>query len=424
MKNSIKKQFPILNQKINGKPITYLDSAATTQKPQCVIDCIDEYYTQYNSNIHRSSHILSSRATEKWEEAHNIVANFLNAKSHEEVIFTRNCTEGINLFVNTYAKENLGKEDIVVLSEMEHHSNIVPWLMLQKEIGFNIKYIPVTDNYQLDLKWLKSLIDRERNKIKIVSVIHISNVLGTINDVKEITKLAHGVGATVLIDAAQSVARLPIDVQDLDCDALVFSGHKIYGPTGSGCIYIKKEILKKLPPYMGGGEMIREVSKESFTLNNLPWRFEAGTPDIAGGIALARAITWFSETVKNMGGFDVLINHEKELVERFISQFEGIEWFKLFGSTERVGAITFNLEGFSFAGCKESTEDSNIQGKDILEFISSQGICIRDGFHCAQPLHDKFKIGPTMRVSLGIYTEQVDIDRVVQIIKQGVLRTI
>ncbi|MCD4756575.1 cysteine desulfurase [bacterium] len=424
MRNNIKKQFPILNQKINGKQIVYLDSSATTQKPQCVIDCLSEYYTKYNSNIHRGSHVLALRATEKWIEAHKIVAEFLNATSYEEIIFTRNCTEGINLFVNTYAKHNLEKGDIVVLSEMEHHSNIVPWLMLQKEIGFNIEYIPVADNYELDLEWFKSLINKKKGRIKIVSILHVSNVLGTINDVKEITKLAHKSNAVVLIDAAQSIARLPMDVKDLGCDALVFSGHKTYGPTGSGCIYIKKEILEKLPPYMGGGEMIREVSKKDFDLNELPWRFEAGTPDIADGIALATAISWLSEAVKDMGGYDVLINHERDLVESFISQFDGIEWFKLFGSRERVGAITFNLKGFSFAGCKESKIDSNTRGEDILEFISSQGVCIRDGFHCAQPLHDKFGVGPTMRVSLGVYSTQEDIDRVVLIIKQGVLRTL
>ncbi|HCC67811.1 TPA: cysteine desulfurase CsdA [Patescibacteria group bacterium] len=422
-KNSIKKQFPILQQKINGKPVIYLDSAATTQKPQCVIDSLSEYYTEYNSNIHRSSHKLSQKATSKWIEAHKVVADFLNAGTYEEIIFTRNCTEGINLFVNTYAKQNLQKGDIVVLTEMEHHSNIVPWLMLQKEVGFDIEYIPVKDNYKLDIKWYEELIKKEKDRVKIVSIIHLSNVLGIVNDIKKITELGHSIGAVVLIDAAQSVARLPIDVQDIGCDALVFSGHKIYGPTGSGCIYIKKEILEELPPYMGGGEMIKEVNRKSFTLNGLPWRFEAGTPDIADGIALAVAISWFKETIKNIGGYEVLIQHEKNLISRFISKFEGLDWFKLFGKRERIGVISFNLEGFSFMGCKKETLESNDQGKKILDFISSRGLCIRDGFHCAQPLHTRFSIGPTMRVSVGIYTDERDIDRAVQIIKQGVLRT-
>jgi cysteine desulfurase/selenocysteine lyase len=423
MNKNIKKQFPIFKQKINGKPLTYLDSSATTQKPQCVIDCINEYYTKYNSNIHRSSHKLAQKATEKWIEAHDIVARFLNAKSFEEIIFTRNCTEGINLFVNTYGKENLKKGDIVILTEMEHHSNIVPWMNLQKEIGFEIKYIPVTDEYILDLRWLEDTLTKYKERVKIVSAVHVSNVLGTVNDIKKITQLAHRVNAAVLVDAAQSVARLPIDVQDIDCDALVFSGHKIYGPTGSGCIYIKKNILEKLSPYMGGGEMMKEVTFENFSLNDLPWRFEAGTPDIADGIALGQALVWFQETVKGIGGYEKLIEHEKSLIQSFISSFEGIQWFNLFGSKDRVGAIAFNLEGFTFQGCHKATVQSNDKGEEVLQFLSDNGICIRDGFHCAQPLHQRFDKGPTMRVSLGIYTDQQDIDRVAQIIKQGVLRT-
>ena len=421
-KNKLKKQFPILNQKINGKEIIYLDNAATTQKPQVVIDSLVEYYSSYNANIHRSAHQLATRATEGWTEAHQIVADFLNASSYEEIIFTRNCTEGINLFANSYGKENLGKDDTVIITEMEHHSNIVPWQILQKEIGFNLEYIPVTDDYELDIEWLKDILERLEDKVKIVSLVHVSNVLGTVNDVKEITRLAHKFGSLVLVDAAQSVARLPIDVRDIDCDVLAFSGHKIYGPTGAGCLYVKKDILEKMPPYMAGGEMIKEVSKKGFSLNKLPWRFEAGTPDISDGIALGKTIQWFKESVEEIGGYDKLIEHERDLIERFLSHFEGIEWFKLFGKADRVGAISFNLEGFSFSGCKEGTVDSNKQGEEILDFISSQGVCIRDGFHCAQPLHEKFKRGPTMRVSLGIYTDSNDIDKAAQIIKQGVLR--
>jgi cysteine desulfurase/selenocysteine lyase len=420
--NTIKKQFPILKQKINGNKLIYLDSAATTQKPQKIIDTIQEYYIECNSNIHRSAHILSQRATEKWVNAHKIVADFLNAKNYEEIIFTRNCTEGINLFVNTYAKKNLKAEDTVIITEMEHHSNIVPWQMLQKEIEFNIEYIPINEKFQLDLDWLKKKLDQLKDKVKIVSVVHISNVLGTVNDIEKITKMAHAIGAVTLVDAAQSVARLPIDVQKIDCDALVFSGHKIYGPTGIGCIYVKKDLLEKMPPYMGGGEMIEEVTKEKFSLNQLPWRYEAGTPDIADGIALGETILWFKKTVEEIGGYDELIKHEKELINRFISHFEGLEWFKLFGNKDRLGAVAFSLEGFSFAGCKKGTVDSNEQGIEILEFLSSKGLCIRDGFHCAQPLHDKFNMGPTLRVSLGIYTDGQDIDKAAQLIKQGVLR--
>jgi len=424
IKNSIKKQFPIFKQKVNGNPLTYLDSAATTQKPQAVIDCLEDYYSKYNSNIHRSAHQLAKKATEKWLEAHQTIAEFINAKSYKEIIFVRNCTEGINLFVNTYGKQNLQKDDYVILSEMEHHSNIVPWLMLKKEIDFNIEYIPVNSKYELDLEWLEKRIEELGDKIKIVSVLHISNVLGAVNDVKKITQLAHTVGAISLVDAAQSVARLKIDVRDIDCDVLVFSGHKIYGPTGSGVIYIKEDILQNMPPYMGGGEMIKEVHKESFSLNELPWRYEAGTPDIADGIALAGAINWFIGAVKGIGGYEKLVEHERSLIEGFLSQFEELEWFKLFGSTDRLGVITFNIEGFSFAGCKKGTVDSNKYGEEIIEFLASKGLCIRDGFHCAQPLHERFKKGPTMRVSFGIYNDEADVDRAVKLIKEGVLRVI
>jgi cysteine desulfurase/selenocysteine lyase len=421
-KSKLKKQFPILNQKINGKDIVYLDNAATTQKPKEVIDALVEYYSTYNANIHRSAHQLAKRATEEWKGAHKIVADFLNASSYKEIIFTRNSTEGLNLFANSYGKDNLTKEDTVIITEMEHHSNIVPWQILQKEIGFNLEYIPITDNYELDIDWLEKTLDRLGDKVEIVSLVHVSNVLGTVNDVKKITNLAHEVGAVILIDAAQSVARFPVDVKDIDCDALVFSGHKIYGPTGIGVLYAKKEILEKMKPYMAGGEMIKEVYKERFTLNELPWRFEAGTPDIADGIVLGKTLEWFKNSVEEIGGYEKLIEHERELVKRFLDQFEGLEWFKLFGKKDRVGAIAFNLEGFSFSGCKEGTVESNNQGEEILDFVSSQGLCIRDGFHCAQPLHEKFKKGPTMRVSLGIYTDEKDIDKAARIIKQGVLR--
>jgi cysteine desulfurase/selenocysteine lyase len=419
---NLKKQFPIFKQKINGKSLIYLDNAATTQKPQQIIDSITNYYTKYNANIHRSTHQLSKETTEMWIKAHKIVADFINAKSYKEIIFVRNCTEGINLFVNTYGKENIKEGDTVIVSEMEHHSNIVPWQILQKERGFNIEYIPVNSDYELDLVWLENKLKELGSKVKIVSVVHVSNVLGTINDIKKITELAHSVGAISLVDAAQSVARLPINVQEIDCDSLVFSGHKIYGPTGSGALYVKENLLKNMPPYMGGGDMIEEVSKEKFSLNELPWRYEAGTPNIESGIVLGETLKWFRDTIKVIGGYEELIEHERDLIERFLNHFDGIEWFKLFGNADRVGAIAFNLEGFSFAGCKKATVKSNEQGSRILEFLSSQGLCIRDGYHCAQPLHDKFDVGPTIRVSLGIYNDEKDIDRASQLIKQGVLR--
>jgi cysteine desulfurase/selenocysteine lyase len=422
IKKNLKKQFPIFKQKINGNPLIYLDNAATTQKPQRVIAAITDYYTKHNANIHRSAHQLSKESTQMWLEAHKTTADFLNAKSYKEIIFVRNCTEGINLFVNSYGKDKIKTGDTVIVSEMEHHSNIVPWQILQKEIDFNIEYIPVNSDYELDLVWLENKLKELGSKVRVISIVHVSNVLGTINDIKKITELAHSVGAISLIDAAQSVARLPIDVQEIDCDALVFSGHKIYGPTGSGALYVKEDILETMSPYMGGGDMIEEVSKEKFSLNQLPWRYEAGTPNIESGIVLGETLRWFKDTVEEIGGYENLIEHEKELIHLFLNHFDGIEWFKLFGKEDRVGAIAFNLEGFSFAGCKRATVESNEQGSQILDFLSSKGLCIRDGYHCAQPLHDKFEVGPTMRVSLGIYNDEKDIDKAAQLIKQGVLR--
>jgi cysteine desulfurase/selenocysteine lyase len=418
----IRKQFPILNNKIKGKKLIYLDSAATTQKPQIVIDALSDYYKGYNANIHRSSHILAKEATKRWIEAHSTVANFINAKSYKEIIFTRNSTEGINLFVNTYAKNNLTEDDTVIISEMEHHSNIVPWQILKENIGFNLEYIPITEDYELDLDWLENRIQELDSKVKILSLVHVSNVLGTINNIKKVTEIAHKAGAVVLVDAAQSVARLPIDVQDIGCDALVFSGHKIYGPTGIGVLYVKENILENMPPYMGGGEMIEEVHKDRYVLNDIPWRFEAGTPDIADGIVLGETISWFKDTLDKIGGYEFLEEHERLLVDTFISNFEGIDWFKIFGKKERIGSIAFNLEGFTFDGCKKETKNSNQKGKDILEYISSKGLCIRDGFHCAQPLHEKFDKGPTMRASFGIYNNEEDVKRACKIIKEGVLR--
>lgn len=423
MNQSIRDQFPILKTKVNGNPLAYLDNAATTQKPQFVLDAINEYYTKYNANIHRSSHVLAKEATERWKQSHQIVADFLNADSYEEIVFTRNTTEGLNLLVNTYGKQNLSKGDIVIISDMEHHSNIVPWMILQKEIGFEIIYIPIDKNFDLDLNWLEETIKKEGKKVKIVSVVQISNVLGTLNPVKKISEIAHKVGAFTIVDAAQSIPHIKVDVKDIDCDALVFSGHKVYGPTGSGVMYCKKNILEKLPPYMGGGEMILSVSKEGFEMNNLPWRFEAGTPDIESGIVLGETLKWFTKTVGEMGGYDKLVEHERSLMKELFDNFDGIEWFKPFGKIDynnRYGVLAFNIEGFSFKGCKEKRLE-NQEGDSIVEYISKKGVCVREGFHCAEPLHDTFHVGPTMRASFGIYNNTKDIQLFSQYLKEAVL---
>jgi cysteine desulfurase/selenocysteine lyase len=351
------------------------------------------------------------------------VADFINASSYEEIVFTRNTTEGLNLLASTYGRQNLSRGDIVIISEMEHHSNIVPWMILQKEIGFEIKYIPVNSNFDLDLDWLKEEIKKDGKRVKIVSVVQISNVLGTLNPVKEIARLAHTTGAFMIVDAAQSISHVKVDVKDIDCDALVFSGHKVYGPTGSGVMYCKKNILEKLPPYMGGGEMIMSVSKDGFEMNSLPWRFEAGTPDIESGIVLGETLKWFTESVNDMGGYDNLIEHERSLMKALFDSFDGIEWFKPFGKTDpnnRYGVLAFNIEGFSFKGCKEKRL-GNQEGDGIVEYISKKGACVREGFHCAEPLHDLFHVGPTMRASFGIYNNKEDIKLFTQYLKEAVL---
>jgi cysteine desulfurase/selenocysteine lyase len=418
---NIRKQFPILGTKMNGSVLSYFDSAATSQKPQCVIDSVVDYYSTYNANIHRSSYSIAELATERWKGAHDIVARFLNADSYEEIVFVRNCTEGLNLIAQSYGRENLKEGDIVVVSEMEHHSNLVPWQILQKEIGFEIKFIPVNDGYDLDLDWLEKLIDKERDRVKIVSVVHISNVLGTRNDVKKIADIAHRVDALMVVDAAQSVPHMKVDVKDLDCDVLVFSGHKVFAPTGSGALYCKKGILKRLSPVMGGGEMISSVSKESFELNDLPWRFEAGTPNIAGGIALGVALDWYMDLIDSVGGWNVVEVHERELMDTFFDCFDGVDWLKVFGKEkDRYGVVAFGLEGFTFKGCKELGGKKK-EGEGIVEFLNKRGFALREGYHCAEPLHDRFDFGPTLRASFAIYNTKEEVIKLANTIKEAVL---
>ena len=419
----IRKQFPILK----NRNLRYLDNAATTQKPECVLEAIAEYYTKYNANVHRGSHELGKIVTEKWEDAHRYIGECINADSYEEIIFTRNATEGLNLLANTFAEKFLNSDDIVVLTEMEHHSNIVPWLMLQAKYNFRIEYIPVKDDFTLDLEWLKKLCEKEKTMVKIVSVVHVSNVLGAMNDIRKIKEIVEKYDTKLIVDAAQSIPHIQIDVKELNCDALVFSGHKVYGPTGIGVVYCKKKILDELPLYMGGGDMISTVSLDHFETNGLPWRYEAGTPDISGGIALAETLRWYRETVDNLGGFDELEKYEKSLAERFIQSFDSFDWFKLLGTrdmdTRCGGVVAFNIEGFKFQGCKKTEEElkGEQDGSKLTEFLSSKGICLRDGFHCAEPLHDRFGFGPTLRLSVGIYNTEEEIDFTAKKIKEFLL---
>jgi len=421
---NIKKEYPILNRGLLKKNLVYLDSAATTQKPQVVIDRLCKYYTNENANIHRGPYDLSVNATKEWEKAHEIVADFINANSYKEVIFVRNTTEGLNFLANSVGRKILNKGDIVVVSEMEHHSNIVPWMILQKEIGFKIEYIPVNDNYTLDLEWFKDLVRKEEKKIKIVSLVHISNVLGVKNDVKLFFDLVPN--AFKIVDAAQSVARTRVDVKEMGCDALVFSGHKVYAPMGSGALYVNEKYIKNLDPWMGGGEMISSVKREGYELNDIPWRFEAGTPNVADGIALGVALEWLMEKVDLLGGWKAIEDHEHDLVSLAFKQFEGIDWFQTFGPKDpslKYGAIAFNVKGFVFRGCKNVLNmESSLEGSSISDFLNESGIAFREGYHCAEPLHDKFCVGPTLRFSLGIYTTEEDIKYACNKLKEAVLR--
>ncbi len=426
MFEDIRKEFPILKDKLLGRGLVYLDSAATTQKPQVVIDRISQYYSKENANIHRGPYDLSINATNMWQEAHQIVADFINASSYKEILFVRNTTEGLNFLVNTFGRTLLHDGDTVVITEMEHHSNIVPWMILQKEIKFNIEYIPVKDDYTLDLDWFKDLLKKRDKRIKIVSLVHISNVLGVKNEVEEIFKMAKKVEAFTILDAAQSISRCKVDVKEIGCDALVFSGHKVYGPTGSGAIYLNMKYLEGLTPWMGGGEMVSSVTKEGFEYNELPWKFEAGTPDIADGIVLGTALTWLKERVEQVGGWDMVTNHEQGLIGYFLNEFNGIDWFLHFGPddvSKKYGAIAFNIKGFKFRGCKDINNiESKKDGDGIMEFLNKKGIGFREGYHCAEPLHDRFCFGPTIRISLGIYSNEADLKYTANSIKEAVLQ--
>lgn len=425
MFEDIRKEFPILKNSPFGKKLVYLDSAASTQKPQAVIDRLSQYYEKENANIHRGPYDLSVEGTKLWEWAHEKVASFINADSYKEIIFVRNTTEGLNFLVNTIGRKLLSKGDIVVISEMEHHSNLVSWMLLQKEIPFEIKYIPVKDDYTLDIEWLEGLIKKEGKKIKIISVVHVSNVLGVKNNVEEVFKLAKDNGSFTILDAAQSIVHTRVDVKEIGCDSLCFSGHKAYAPTGTGAVYCKQEYLEDLTPWMGGGEMISHVSFNDFEYNELPWKFEAGTPDIGGGIVLGYTIEWFEKVLEKIGGWDALIKHEQELIEYFYKQFDGLEWFKPFGprdSSRKYGAIAFHIDGFVFRGCKDVHKKENSKdGGGITKFLNDKGIAFREGYHCAEPLHDKFKVGPSLRYSLGIYTNEEDLKYAANALKEAVL---
>jgi cysteine desulfurase/selenocysteine lyase len=389
---AIRKYFPILNRELNDKRLVYFDNAATSQKPQVVIDALTNYYSHYNANIHRGIHTLAEEATAAYESTRVAVRRFINAALPEEIIFTRGATEGLNLVAYTYGRHNINAGDEIIISGMEHHSNIVPWQILCEEKKAVLKVIPIKENGELDLDAYKSLLS---SKTKLVSVVHASNSLGTINPIKEIIDAAHGVGAIVMIDGAQSTVHLDIDVQDMDCDFFAFSGHKIYGPTGVGVLYGKKELLESMPPFMGGGEMIKEVTFEKTTYANLPYKFEAGTPNIADTVALKSAMDFIEEV-----GKESIRNHEIELLQYATEQMKTIPGLKIIGNAkEKVSVVSFVIK--------------NIHPQDLGVLLDNQGIAVRTGHHCTQPVMDYFKIPGTVRASFAMYNTKEEIDKLI-----------
>ena len=395
----VRADFPILNQKVNGKPLVYFDNGATSQKPQVVIDAIAKYYQEINANIHRGVHTLSQLATDAYEIARGKVQNHINAKHAHEVLFTSGTTFGINLVANGFASI-LKPDDEVIVSHLEHHSNIVPWQMLCEKTGATLKVIPMDENGELIMSEYDKLLSE---KTKIVTVNHISNALGIINPVKYMIDKAHEVGAAVFIDGAQSAAHLRPDVQALDCDFYAFSGHKMCGPTGTGILYGKEAWLNKLPPYQGGGEMIKEVTFEKTTYAELPHKFEAGTPNIAGGIVLGTAIDYLNEV-----GFENIQKQELELLEYGTKRLLEIEGLRIYGNSKnKTSVISFNIEG--------------IHPYDIGSIIDKLGIAVRTGHHCAQPIMNFYSIPGTIRASFSFYNTKEEIDALVEAVKKAQL---
>lgn len=388
--NPLRKDFPVIDQVIKGKRLCYLDSAATTLKPLVVIDEIDKYYRSETSNVHRGLYWLSENATFKFEETRDKITSLINSPDRSQVIFTKGTTEAVNLVAQSYGRSFFKKGDVILLSQMEHHSNIVPWQMIAEEVGAIIKVIPINEKGEIILDEYKKLL---KDNVKFVSVVYVSNALGTINPVKEMTKLAHEKGAKVFIDAAQAVSHLKVDVVDLDADFLAFSGHKMFGPTGVGVLYGKKELLENMPPYQGGGDMIDVVTFEKTTYNNLPHKFEAGTPPIASVIALGKAVDYLLQV-----GFEKIHNIETELLEYGTKKLSSIPGLRIYGEAEhKTSVISFGIDG--------------IHPHDLASLIDKEGVAIRTGHHCTQPLMKFFKVPATCRASFSIYNNQEDIDQ-------------
>ncbi|ASS86998.1 cysteine desulfurase [Geobacillus lituanicus] len=395
--NDIRALFPILHQDVNGHPLVYFDSAATSQKPLPVIEALDRYYREYNSNVHRGVHTLGTKATDAYEGAREKVRRFLNAQSAQEIIFTRGTTASLNLVASSYGRANVKEGDEIVITYMEHHSNLIPWQQLAKQTGATLKYIPMQEDGTIDLHDVEATVTEAA---KIVAIAHVSNVLGTINPVREIARIAHERGAVVVVDAAQSAPHMKVDVQELDCDFLALSGHKMCGPTGIGVLYGKKKWLEQMEPVEFGGEMIDFVELYDSTWKELPWKFEGGTPIIAGAIGLGAAIDFLEQV-----GLDAIAAHEHELAQYALERLAGIDGVTVYGPKERAGLVTFNIDG--------------VHPHDVATVLDAEGIAIRAGHHCAQPLMKWLGVTATARASFYLYNTKEEIDRFIAALQKA-----
>ncbi|AIX08898.1 MULTISPECIES: cysteine desulfurase SufS [Bacillus] len=392
----IREQFPILHQQVNGHDLVYLDSAATSQKPRAVIETLDKYYNQYNSNVHRGVHTLGTRATDGYEGAREKVRKFINAKSMAEIIFTKGTTTSLNMVALSYARANLKPGDEVVITYMEHHANIIPWQQAVKATGATLKYIPLQEDGTISLEDVRETVT---GNTKIVAVSHVSNVLGTVNPIKEMAKIAHDNGAVIVVDGAQSTPHMKIDVQDLDCDFFALSSHKMCGPTGVGVLYGKKALLENMEPAEFGGEMIDFVGLYESTWKELPWKFEAGTPIIAGAIGLGAAIDFLEEI-----GLDEISRHEHKLAAYALERFRQLDGVTVYGPEERAGLVTFNLD--------------DVHPHDVATVLDAEGIAVRAGHHCAQPLMKWLDVTATARASFYLYNTEEEIDKLVEALQK------
>jgi len=396
---ALQADFPILAREVHGRTLAYLDNAASAQKPRAVIEALDEFYRAHYANIHRGVHTLSEEATAAYEGARDKVAAFVNAPDRRGVIFTRNATEAINLVAYTWGRANVGPGDRIIVTEMEHHSNLVPWQLLAREVGAELAYVSVTDEGRLDLESLHCLL---QGQVKLAAFTHVSNVLGTVNPVREITARVHAAGARVLVDAAQSVPHMPTDIEALDCDFLAFSGHKMCGPTGIGVLYGRPELLEEMPPFLTGGGMIRRVGRAEASWDDLPWKFEAGTPAIAEAVGLSAAVDYLSGV-----GMEAVWAHEQELAAYALERLAETPGVRMIGppAEERSGVVAFTVE--------------SIHPHDLAQALDGEGIAIRAGFHCAQPLHERLGLAATARASFYLYDTREEVDRLVEGIQKA-----